>query len=429
MSLPPRGPVPRALTAADAQVYWMSAKIPNDQFLLYVFDGEPDDLQGAVAEVVRRARRCPDLGLRVEDSSLLTYPRWAAREVGTDQIAVHGPAPGWAQCLDAVARLAADQLDLRRGAWRLHIFTPVPGVAGAPGPSTVGVIQMGHALGDGMRSSALAAALFGRTVNVPGFQRSRRGSLIMRGVAAARAHRQLENDTAAGLVPPPAPPRPALSINSRPGSVRIIRTLLRRRAELAGPTVTVAVLAAISAALAGYLGARGEDTSALGAEVPMAKNRVRRANNHFGNVGIGLYPELGFQQRTARIAADLGERRRRAGHPAFEAADRSLAAVPAPLLRWGVRQFDADARSPVVTGNTVVSSVDRGAPDLTFGGRGVVLTAGYPALSPMMGLTHGVHGIGGTIAISVHAAHSAVHDVDEYVDRLDTALREPLRDR
>ncbi len=30
-----------ALTAADAQVYWMSAKIPNDSFLLYAFDGDP----------------------------------------------------------------------------------------------------------------------------------------------------------------------------------------------------------------------------------------------------------------------------------------------------------------------------------------------------------------------------------------------------
>jgi hypothetical protein len=154
----------------------------------------------------------------------------------------------------------------------------------------------------------------------------------------------------------------------------------------------------------------------------MAKSGVRRTNNHFGNVGVGLYPELPFDQRTARIAADLNQRRRRADHPAFAAGDRSLAAVPAPLLRWGVRQFDADARPPMVTGNTVVSSVNRGAADLTFGGRPVVLTAGYPALSPMMGLTHGVHGIGDTIAISVHAAESAVADVDDYLDRLSTAL-------
>ena len=41
----------------------------------------------------------------------------------------------------------------------------------------------------------------------------------------------------------------------------------------------------------------------------------------------------------------------------------------------------------------------------------------------MMGLTHGVHGIGDTIAISVHAAESAIVDVDAYVARLAAALR------
>jgi hypothetical protein len=410
-----------ALAAADAQVYWMSAKIPNDQFLLYAFDGEPDD--GAVSQVVARARRCPELQVRVDDGCPLTYPTWVHRDIGIDQIVTHGRVSGWQQCLDAVARLADNQLDLRQAAWRLHIFGPVARVSGTAMLSTVAVVQMGHALGDGVRSSALAAALFGRAADVPGARGLKPLSLITCGVAAALAQKRLERDTAAGLVPPSAPGRPVLSINSRPGARRAIRTLLRRRAELPGPTVTIAVLAAISGALAGYLRDRGEDTSALGAEVPMAKPGVRRANNHFGNVGVGLYPQLAFEQRTARIAAELDQRRRRAKHAAFEAGDRSLAAVPAPLLRWGVRQFDTDSRSPVVTGNSVVSSVNRGPADLTFGGRPVVMTAGYPALSPMMGLTHGVHGIGDTIAISVHAAESAVEDVDEYADRLDAALR------
>jgi hypothetical protein len=154
----------------------------------------------------------------------------------------------------------------------------------------------------------------------------------------------------------------------------------------------------------------------------MAKAGVRQANNHFRNVGVGIHPDVPLLERPARISAELQERRRRGDHPAFIAGDRSVAAVPAPLLRWGVGQFDADARSPMVTGNTVVSSVNRGPADLTFGGRPVILTAGYPALSPMMGLTHGIHGIGDTIAISVHAAATAMADVDDYVDRLAAAL-------
>jgi hypothetical protein len=40
----------------------------------------------------------------------------------------------------------------------------------------------------------------------------------------------------------------------------------------------------------------------------------------------------------------------------------------------------------------------------------------------MMGLTHGIHGIGDTMTLNVRAAESAVGDIDAYVDRLDAAL-------
>jgi hypothetical protein len=180
--------------------------------------------------------------------------------------------------------------------------------------------------------------------------------------------------------------------------------------------VTVGVLCAVSTALSEHLRAMGDDPSTLGAEVPMAKTIAREANNHYGNVGVGLYPELGVDERATRIAADLADRRRRAQHPAMRADSRAFAAMPAPLLHWGVTRFDPTVRSPVVTGNTVVSSVNRGQADLRFGGAPVAFTAGYP------GLTHGVHGIGDTVAVSVHAAESAIGDVDEYVSRLDSAL-------
>ena len=100
--------------------------------------------------------------------------------------------------------------------------------------------------------------------------------------------------------------------------------------------------------------------------------------------------------------------------------------MPAALLRWGVSHFDPDVRPAQVLGNTVVSSVNRGPADLSFGNAPVVLTAGNPSLSPVMGLTHGVHGIGDIVAISVHAAESAFEsegaDIDAYVELLDAAL-------
>jgi hypothetical protein len=213
--------------------------------------------------------------------------------------------------------------------------------------------------------------------------------------------------------------RPVLATNNRPVGARALRTLVRQRTQLPGPTVTVGVLTAVSAAMSQYL---GEPCDPLGAEVPMLKAGVRQAQNHFGNVRVGLYPQLARQSRAEQIATDLANDRRRAQHPATYAADRAFAAVPAALLRWGVAQFDPDVRPPRVAGNTVVSSVNRGAADLRFSAAPVVLTAGFPALSPAMGLTHGVHGIGDTIVISVHAAESAIGDIDGYVACLDAAL-------
>jgi hypothetical protein len=415
----------RRLSAVDAQMHWMSAKIPNDQFLLYGFAGVPSDLEQALATVRARAAGCLELRLRVRDQGLLTYPAWVTGDVEPDQFVVHDLADScWAGCLAAVARLGEEQLDAGLMTWRLHVFTPVDAMPGA-GVGTVAVLQATHALGDGIRSSALAAWLFGRAGEVslvPAQPPFRGAALPWRSVLAARAHRQLVRDADAGLVPPQADSCPALHSNVRPDGVRSIRTVIRNRAQLPGPTVTVGVLAAVSTALAGHLRVLGDDPSSLGAEVLMAKAGVRQAHNHFGNVGVGLYPELDFGARADRIAADLTRRRRRAGHPAMLAASRAFAAVPAPLLRWGVGHFDPTRRSPTVTGNTVVSSVNRGPADLRFGELPVVLTAGNPGLSPMMGLTHGVHGIGDTIAISVHAAESAIGDVDAYVERLERAL-------
>jgi hypothetical protein len=410
------------MTAVDAQFYWMSAKVPNDEFLLYAFDGEPD-LDRAIEQVCRRARACPELTTRVEEGWAGRYPQWVPVAVGPERVVRHDLADhGWRGCLAAVAGLAGDQLDIRRMPWRLHVFTPVlgiPGVGGDGGVGTVAVMQVSHALADGARGSAMAAWVFGRAEPVPAVQRLPPGFLLWRGVLAARDHRRLVGDTRAGLLAPGAGVRPALSTNARPEGARTMRTLVRNRSQLPGPTVTVGVLAAVSAALSSVL---GDSAGSLGAEVPMAKRGARHANNHFGNVVVGLHPRLGPDERVRRIVADLANARRRFEHPATCSADRAFASVPAAVLRWGVGKFDADIRAVQVAGNTVVSSVDRGAADLTFGDAPVVLTAGYPALSPLMSLTHGVHGIGDTVAISVHAAASALPDIDAYVRLLDAAL-------
>ena len=408
------------MAAVDAQFYWMSAKIPNDEFLLYAFDGEPSNCERAVEQVCRRARACPDLTMRIQDRSSLTYPQWVPTALGLEQVVCHDlPDHSWRDCLAAVVALADAQLDVRRMPWRLHVFTPVLGIPGVSGTGAVVVMQVAHALADGARASAMAAWLLGRAAPVPPPARPSAGVFPWRAVDAARTHRRRVRDTRAGLLAPTLGDRPPQPTNARPDGVRSMRTLVRRRAQLRGPTITVGVLTAVSTALSRLL---GDAADSLGAEVPMAKPGVPQANNHFGNVVVGLYPKLGLDERAERIATDLANGRRRFEHPATCAADRAFAAVPAALLRWGVSQFDPDVRAARVAGNTVVSSVNRGAADLSFGDARVVLTAGYPALSPMMGLTHGVHGIGDIVAISVHAAESAVPDIDEYMQLLDAAL-------
>ena len=416
------------LTPVDAQTFWTSAKIPNDTFLLFAFAGVPADLGGALDEVRARAARCADLCVRVDDDGGLTYPQWATRDVDATQFVVHDLEDStWSGCLAAILPLIDDQLDATDVAWRLHVFPSVEGVPTVSGPGVVAVLQISHALGGGGRTSVSAARMFGRAGSMPEVTPWRVSpvQLPLLGFRAARAHRRLVADTAAGAVPPPAAPCPALRTNARPTGTRGLRTVVRPRSSLS-PTVTVGALSGISAALAGHLRALGDDPATLGAELMMAKSAPRRSYNHFGAAGIGLYPDSTAGQRSERIAAEVDARRRRADHPAMRAAEVAFAATPAPLLRWGITQFDPDVQLAEVTGNTVVSSVNGGAADFAFGGAPVAVLAAFPGLSPLMGLTHCVCGVGDTISISVHAAESALGGVanglDAYVERLEAAL-------
>ena len=52
------------MAAADAQLFWLSATVPNDQFLVYGFAGDPD-LDAGIGRLRRTAERIGDLRLRV----------------------------------------------------------------------------------------------------------------------------------------------------------------------------------------------------------------------------------------------------------------------------------------------------------------------------------------------------------------------------
>ena len=334
----------------------------------------------------------------------------------------------WWGCLKAFGELTEKQLDPERAVWRLRIFVGVHGVpASSPGqPSTVAVLQISHAFADGARAAALAGLLFGRNVPLPAIAAPPAERRVSRGIEAIRRRRQLDFEIEAGRVPAPAGPVPALRTNNAATGAPILRTFVRHRTQLPGKSITVGALVAISEALGGYLRERGEDPSTLTALVPMAKPGIPHARNHSGPEYIRLHPDVTARdERAGLIATEFEDCRRRHLHPGFGATELALSTLPLPLLHWVM----ARRSPPTVMANTVVSSVNRGAADLSFGGCPVFMTAGYPFLTPNIGLTHGVHGLGNMVAISVNTTESIIPDIDHYIDRLTASQARSEEDR
>jgi hypothetical protein len=442
------------LTPRDAQMFWLSERIGNDQFQLYCFDEVADTPEMLRAGLLDRARRIPDLRLRVREVPRhLDYPYWVGGDVAPEQVVTHARVDdSWTGCAAAVAALLTDRLDARVHAWRVHLFCGVRGAPRCTGPAVVAVLQISHALADGRHATTLARLLFRQAEPatgpgadpraLPGPLAVARGLLrlpvriagtLVRGVRAERARRRLAELAQHGRVPPEVPGCPLLSVNAAPGPTRQVRMIVLPAARLRGPrrtTVTVAVLTAVAAALSAYepVAPRG-----LGAEVTVAYQpvparlfRKRSPRNSFGNVGVNLYPgEPDPARRAAKIAAALADRRVRLDHPLQRIRRAVTDGLPAQAMWRELTDFPLDLVPATMTGNTVVSSVFRGPADLDLGGGRVRFTAGFPALSPFMALTHGVHGIGDTVTITLAAGPAAVPDLDRYHDLLLAALDTP----
>ncbi len=258
----------------------------------------------------------------------------------------------------------------------------------------------------------------------------RLSATMVRGYQAFQAQQRLSRLTEAGELPPPGPEFSPSSLN-RSAAEGIRRNEVRMLVfpaedlRVPGRTVTVVVLTAVSLALARYLADRGEPPERLGAQVPMALPESTASRNSYRNLGVDLFvDEPDLRLRADKIAAALADRRVRARHPLLSAQDRVTATVPAPMLRRDVDRFPLDAVPGSIAGHTVVSSVDRGPADFSFGGGDVRFSAGFPALGAVMHLTHGVHGLGATVTISLHADPAVLPDIDAYAAHLRAALLE-----
>jgi WS/DGAT C-terminal domain len=411
------------LAPNDAWWYWAGKKIPSDQFMVYAFDGMPAAIDQAVADLLHNARSTPDMQLRV-NTRPFGSPSWARCEVDASQVVVHRlQEPAWPTLLRKLAALMNDQLDQEHHTWRVHVFPEIAGVPTAAGPATVAVLQISHSLADGILAAALAGRLFGRVGPIPEVLPTEGYGFVRRTIAARSAYKRLSESRKAESTTACRPPVPALSTNNSPAGEHLLGTVVVNASQLPGRSVAVGALVVVADALSSLLRDRGERVDDLTAEVPMTKPGVRRARNHFALNGVGLYPAIADKnEQLHRIIRDL-ESSRHGAHPSSAFRECAFAAVPGPLQRWLVLSVKwPHQQLSLVAGNTVVSRVHRGEADLRFGGCPVIFTTGYPALSPQVGLTHGVHSTGDTVAISVHTTRSVVQDLSDYLQRIEYAL-------
>ncbi|MEE2034878.1 WS/DGAT domain-containing protein [Rhodococcus sp. CC-R104] len=389
-----------------------------------------------------------ELRCRIRDvPGNLDYPYWEPRDFSDDLVVDHRPTySSWSGLQSALGSLVSTSIDPRVSPWQLHVFRGVRGAPRCDRDALVVVLQVSHAFADGRRASALARALFG--LGDPPFTNApeppprppamlarallglpvRIVRLIAQGRRAAAANRALEQATTAGQVPAPAAGRPLVGLNVDPGAERVVRMVVCPAEEFrAGDhTVTVVALTAVSVALSRLLAVRGENVpDALGAEVTVAGDASGTARNNYRNAGVELFvTEPDLRVRAERIAGELARRRARLSSPLLAQRDSANDFVPAPLLRFGVDRYSLDAIPETVTGNTVVSSVNRGPADLALAGGPVVFSAGFPGLSPVMSLTHGVYGLGDTVTIGVTASPRVIPNLDDYGQTLREAVAE-----
>ncbi len=460
----------------DATMFWLSRRSANDVFLLYVFAETATATGELRAFVAARSARIPDLRIRVQEiPGDLDYPRWAPAEFTPQQFVTHpADGPAWHTVLDRIGELLGTGVTATEHPWRLHVFRGVRGAPRSTGPALVAVLQVSHALADGTRAAAIARALFGpdevvhsnspRPVDNSSIPRSRPAKILAqavdscgqicgwtrtgwpasvlgalrfpqqvikttrRGRAAHLAQRALADRTAAGEVPTAAPgftPGPLNPATTVAADGHRVRLLVVDSADLRipGHTVTLVALTAISVALASYLAERGAAPTRLGAALPMAVPADGPARNNYRGLSIDLHiDEPDLRTRAALIADDLAARRERALNPLQAVRNRVGETVPAVFAVRDVANADLDTVPPEIDGNTVVSSVNRGAADLAFAGAPVLFTGGFPALGTVMHLTHGVHGIGETVTLSVHSDLAAVPDQDRYLALLTESL-------
>ncbi|MGU3290974.1 wax ester/triacylglycerol synthase domain-containing protein [Williamsia sp. M5A3_1d] len=444
-------------------LFWFgtSDAMPTDQYFVLAFSNvgsaEGPAWEDLVDLIAARSTAIPALNKRLAESpASIDYPRWLHHPADMDEClhrlvdedrTASTPAVTreWSTCVDEIERLLASTLDATRTPWQLHIATDVVGVPQVDGPATIVFVRFSHVLTDGLGGAALLRALFGRTprpddADVAADAEPRApGALAWRvrdvGRALGRLLRlpvALVATAVAGRrsARPSDGPQPRVSINACGAGIRHV-TVMPIPHEVSSSrrfTVTQLALCAASLATERLLVRRGEVPDSLAAAVPVA---VRDATpwvgaNRFATAVVGLgIGSSDALDRVETIRSSLGAERRRLGSRDTIRILRLAESVPWPILSRYLRRGRAQgAPSGSVPAHLSVTSVNCGDGDMELLGDPAVMVAGFPCLSPDIGIGLGIYGLGGDVTLGVLTSPDAVPDADEYTELLRTALDE-----
>ncbi|MDM7487631.1 WS/DGAT domain-containing protein [Rhodococcus sp. CSLK01-03] len=444
------------LTWADAANYYESKPgRPTDWSAFVVFDEQGGTVRGpgdALAHLRSRAHLLTALDRRiVEAPGRLDYPYWVRAQLPPEQRIEYREWAGrsFTDCIDAIADLCADPLDVRRRAWCLHVFAGVSDPDDPTATVTVVVLQVSHAVMAGSALGAFLGALFGadgQPLRVPGLApaatRPHHVAAAVSGVArSARWYLGLgvvlvRRAASARSADIPAVPSPAARsmLSLAPGRDRVIRIVRPDLGSLVGRTYTVTAmgLAAVSLALQRYLGEHGAPVGDVHVAVPVAVGAagVALGVNRLTAAIVPLCTEVADpRDRVAAVADALAHERRIATSP--EVLDRlaGAGAVPYPVYRRAADRHDRAASAGAAAGpaRTAVTSVDCGAEaDWSYGGSAFRFVAGIQSLRPGMGLVHSSSRAGDSFAVTVMSSPLLMPDLDRYATLLEEGFAEVI---
>lgn len=393
-----------------------------------------------------RARQIPQLRRRTEASWLPSPIRWVEDDGFDVHQHVHAHRLtrlpyGDAQLATRVSTIMAEQLDLTRPPWELHVIT------GLDGGRFAVLIKLHHALADGASTVAIGLSLMDghqmpEPADPPVVESQSAASPFIRSAqllaaavnGAPEVARRVRHtlDVAASVIRNVRPLLPESPLLTAPSAHRRMITLrvdcadLKRVRAKYGGTNNDVLLAALTGALREWLDQRGSkpDRLSLRAFVPVSR---RRAGDHAGGNRVSGYlcglpvDEADPIERLHMIRSTMDENKKAGARRGAGALPMLAEYIPAALHRLVTPLIGQGA--PLLF-DTVVTNVP--LPGIPLRCDGAELRELYPVLPLAPGQALGVafSTYRGTVHIGLHADDRALPDIDRLGVAFPQALAE-----